>query len=88
MLGLLLVLGSILYSKTNLVRLAVDVLGFMFAAYGFWLYVSTKAKHDIVLEITEFVSPLSSAVVKWVTLLTPVVLGLKIAATAAMGGYG
>src|SRR5207249_2758539 len=28
-LGLLLVLGSILYSKTNLVRLAVDVLGFM-----------------------------------------------------------
>ncbi len=85
--GLLLVGAGILYARTGLARLAIDVLGFLLSTYGFFLYLSTKAKHDIILEITEFVSPLSSAIVKWVTLLSPTIVGLKIAATAATEGY-
>jgi hypothetical protein len=67
------------------------VASFALVTYGSYLYLHSKANQGswdyFLVESTEFLSPVTGKMVKYVTLLSPAIVGAKIGVTAGTGGY-
>ncbi len=89
--GLGLLLFGLAFVPAGPARLALDVASFAVVTYGAYLWLHSKANQGawdyFLVESTEFLSPVTGKMVKYVTLLSPAFAGAKIGVTAATGGY-